>query len=469
MNKGKDKLSLEQALEQYYSTPVPGKEFLANLEQSLQAAEPVIAQPRPKRQSHTIIRPVYAFLAAGLIMIVSLLLVGPANAFTALKSLIRYIPGFGLVEDKTTLRVLAEPVSVTRDGVTVIVKQAVLSPDAVSLTYLVQNLPAAAKPDWVVSESGKICIPPTQIRLHDGTLLDQLDGGRGSYDAENNYQYVVKFGPVPYKDDQATWLIPCLPYTLAGKAPSDWEIPLRFAPAPKDFAQLPVIEVAPTASAASNSNKDENPLSLDRVVETEQGYIFIGRFRQSLSVPVQPSFSPEILDGNGLLLGYTLPSDITISSDATEAIEWAYQVNTKEIAWPITLRFNSASVFCTNPQAKISFDAGASTKSGQVWELNQNFSLAPCKFQIQFVKWTGSGYLIRITNLVNTFGVQFSPWNEGPMAGVGAGSVAQYPDHLDITIPTSQEPPKGRVTLYVSAYGAIPGPWQVIWQPGSKP
>ena len=51
-------------------------------------------------------RPVYAFLGVSVILIITFLAVGPANVFAALQGLIRYIPGYGLVDEKTPLRVL---------------------------------------------------------------------------------------------------------------------------------------------------------------------------------------------------------------------------------------------------------------------------------------------------------------------------------------------------------------------------
>ena len=48
MNKQKDFISLEQALEQFFSAPVPRKEFLENLEQSLYAEPKMRIHPFPQ-------------------------------------------------------------------------------------------------------------------------------------------------------------------------------------------------------------------------------------------------------------------------------------------------------------------------------------------------------------------------------------------------------------------------------------
>ena len=59
----------------------------------------------------------------------------------------------------------------------VIVKQAILSTEQMSITYIIKNIPAVAKPEWIVSEKGKICTPISEIRLPDGTHLEQQEGG----------------------------------------------------------------------------------------------------------------------------------------------------------------------------------------------------------------------------------------------------------------------------------------------------
>ena len=55
-----------------------------------------------------------------------------------------YIPGVGLVEQGAPIRVLAEPVSLTRDGITVTVTAAVLTSDKSTFVYSVENVPFSA-------------------------------------------------------------------------------------------------------------------------------------------------------------------------------------------------------------------------------------------------------------------------------------------------------------------------------------
>jgi len=66
----------------------------------------------------------FAILA---LMIIGTLVIGPQRVYAAVLHLFGYIPGVGIVDQNSPIRLLAEPVSITRDGVTVSVNQVVLT------------------------------------------------------------------------------------------------------------------------------------------------------------------------------------------------------------------------------------------------------------------------------------------------------------------------------------------------------
>jgi hypothetical protein len=65
-------------------------------------------------------------LAIALVILALLLLTGAAYAIGRITG---YIPGIGLIDQSAPLRVLAEPVMVTRQAITLTVERAVLSAD----------------------------------------------------------------------------------------------------------------------------------------------------------------------------------------------------------------------------------------------------------------------------------------------------------------------------------------------------
>ncbi len=60
-------------------------------------------------------------------MIIGTLVIGPQRVYAAVLQLFGYIPGVGIVDQNSPIRLLAEPVSITRDGITVSVNQVVLT------------------------------------------------------------------------------------------------------------------------------------------------------------------------------------------------------------------------------------------------------------------------------------------------------------------------------------------------------
>ena len=464
----KDTLFAEEALEQYYSSvPSPRTEFLLDLEKSL-INTPVITR---RSSGH---RPLYALTLVSFILILSFLVIGPAKVLAAIQSLSRYIPGFGLVSEEGSLRALAEPVSSTREGVTVWVKQAIVSPERTSITLTIEGLSPQSLPSWTVEEQGRICSPIPEIELPDGVRWQPIGFGRGY--VNGIYQWNYFFPPLPTHVNTITWVLPCLPETLIGKAPGDWNIPLRFVAAPPNLVAFPVNEVASSGETAPmvagaaagtgtptiESPANENPLQLEKVTETEDGYIFIGRFYQILPARIT-SITPEIVDANGDLQGYSIPGDILQSPDIDQAIEWAYQIHNKNIAWPVTIRFNTVSVNCEDPQAKFIFDAGKNPQNGQVWQIDRDFAVGPCNIHITSIKRIANGYLFRVDNKDLS---EFIPGIEG--ATPKESMTYDYPTYQEVRVLYEQEPPEGVFTISLASNSTLIGPWQVQWQPAGQ-
>lgn len=461
MNDPKPGLTLENALEQYFEAPAPRREFLLTLEQSLLSASPQLpSRPhgwgRPLRSF-----PAYAIIALVLTLLAALLLVGPDRVLASIAGLLRYIPGFGLVEENTTIRVLAGPVAQTRAGVTLTVQQAVLTAQKTSISISLTGLPPEALPAWVVEEKNRICIIATELRLPDGARFKGSGGGVSLHN--NAFQYDFFFPGIPGTVHEATWFINCLPETLTGKAPENWEIQLRFVPAPPNFAQMPVIQMSssPTATPTGRSPlaAETNPLSLKQVVKTQDGYIFIGSFRQALPVPISQLY-PRILDANGHPLGYTIPKDIPLSPVIDESIEWAYQVREEDIAWPISIRYDEVQVACEDANAKLTFDTGPDPQNGQTWKIDQSFFSGPCKLKIDSVQLRNNGYFFRVSGIEKSGQIHLNIQGTAPIQT----SQRNMPLYMEVGVIYEGAPPKGLLTVSISGNARWQGPWQVQLQ-----
>ena len=94
------------------------------------------------------LRPAWTVALAILTLaIIGMLAIGPQRVYAEFLKLFGYIPGVGIVDQSNPIRVLAEPVSVTRDGITVTVTSATLTGDRTQIAYRIFGVPGSAYPD----------------------------------------------------------------------------------------------------------------------------------------------------------------------------------------------------------------------------------------------------------------------------------------------------------------------------------
>ena len=88
-----------------------------------------------------------------------------------------------------------------------------------------------------------------------------------------------------------------LQHTAPGTVPIDWELPIHFIAAPPDLTILPVNDVTPQVTSiptgSEPGSKSETPtastiassqafVSVDKIIETEDGYILLGSVRPNI-------------------------------------------------------------------------------------------------------------------------------------------------------------------------------------------
>ena len=139
-------------------------------------------------------------------------------------------------------RQLAEPVSDTRDGITLAIKSAFLSADQTIITYAMSDLPAEIKH----SKFGEPeCMLPAYLTLPDGSISEASES-RGRFASDGSFVYYIRFnGPFPANFNQATLVFPCLDGTNLGKGPENWQIALAFKPISEDVVVFPATLMPP--------------------------------------------------------------------------------------------------------------------------------------------------------------------------------------------------------------------------------
>ncbi|MFN8386564.1 MAG: hypothetical protein U0V48_02760 [Anaerolineales bacterium] len=421
-------------------------------------------------------------LAAILIALLTLLIL--TGVAYAIGKAMGYIPGIGLVDQSVPLRVLAEPVIVTRDGITLTVEQVVLSADKTVLVYKVDGIPSDAfvgeesgdgnssvssisvnvegTPEVAYANGGNAaqCIADERILLPDGSTL-HVNGGEGN-GWLSGFERRFEYGPVPTEINEAVFVISCIDGTAPGRLPENWEIQLMFEPAPPEMTVLPLVEVTSPSSNASPS-----AITVDRVVETEDGYILYGNFRL---IGYPSNMAPSIdwikfTDANGKNVEASPASNVPFEYKLDGPYPWTYEIKGKHHAFPLTLSIDFALANVLGETTEFEFDAGTDPQVGQTWTLKPEVQLDGHDIKEVVINRTNNGYEFRFQvdpDLI-LFGVEINGFQtsrgNGGSDGFGGGKIYQSLEYEGVL-------PSGKLVVrLIDPQVTIYGPWQAQWNP----
>ena len=409
------------------------------------AKRPVQTQNFKLKPAWIVVLCVIAFLVAGILFI------GPERVYAEVLRLLGYIPGIGIVDQSQPIRVLSEPVRVTRDGVTVSINQAVLTAENTQIDFGYSGVPLSAYP----SDKSIGCIEREYLRLPDGSTLDTN-------------------APFPADVNDATFVMPCIFNTLPDTVPTDWEIPISFIPLPEDTTVLPVIELTPDSSATTPtvdpSGEEDSAFEFNEVIETDDGYILIGWFRPHLAEGERIQVnSVQYLDANGKNINsIDYPEDIDLSHSGMPFgvgdSQWAIQFKASDVAFPLTVRYtgNVYSLVDQSSPLEFEFDAGSDPQPGQEWVLNKDFDIAGITFRLVSIRASENGY---------SFQFESDPELDGPdvqiegYQAIGGGG-GPHTRSLDF-----EKIPTGKLKLLFSDFYPLKETrtWEGKWQPENLP
>lgn len=419
------------------------------------------------------------------ILIVLLTLALLSGVVYAISKATGYVPEIGLIDQSVPLRVLAEPVSITRDKITITVTSALLSADKTAIFIKVENVPSSAYP---TSESDGGCLGKVDLKLANGTMLEGgfLYGGNW-----NIFEQKLEYASIPSEINDAIVLIACIGGTIEGMLPTNWEIPIRFMPAPDNLTVMPVIDLDPTLE----SNIDtETPLvdsqslygaslKIDKYIPLEDGYYLIGHteWTDERVANIAPG-------GWGLKahdsLGNEVPIDPAIYDDdlireSLQPNQWAYKIYGKNFNSPITLSIDQLNVEYLTPilttinlpLSELNFH---SEYLGREWEIDVPINIFDISAKITNITYIQRGDLqgfgINIQTDENLRQIDFS-FEEGliteGLSGISVGSLGNYYDAETKKISSSiltNAPIKFPIILGTTTIG-INGIWETTWNP----
>lgn len=476
---------LRGVLEQYYSAPAPRPEFVSRLEGQLRqnVEQRRSGQDVRERMSFVMLLRTRPFAAILLALLILLVLSGVAYA---LSRSLGYIPGIGVVDQSAPLRALAEPVTLARAGITLTVEQVVVSAEQTILTYRVEGIPAEAYAD---DEEGET--PPSQVQaivvtaegtpeddqsiagdenrchqdghllLPDGSLLLSHEGqGNGWI---TGFENRLVFDAIPTTIDRVIFVVPCIYSTKPGVLPGDWEVPLQLGPAP----DLNIFPVTSVASSGPTEDRPQAAMVLEQVIETDDGYILIGRFR-SVGLPenakaMHLSRFIRFTNANGREVEALTYNNIAPANIYGE-FPWGYEIKGKQHAWPLTLTIDAINIEFIESTTEFEFDTGSDPQVGQKWILNREMLLEGYTVRVVSIERTANGYAFvfktdpEVTSVTpNIKDFPFSSASGGD-DGLGQGNIF-------FNIEYDREPPSGMLTIELGwLHANLRGPWQIQWR-----
>lgn len=460
---------------------------------------PRIAAKVERKASVTILRtrPVVAILIALLVLLV---LSGIAYA---LDRSLGYIPGYGVVEQNVPMLVLAEPISQTRDEITITINEIILTSDKMYGTVTTENIPSnlilplsdtttvTCQGNWVYQ------LPDgSQLSFEFGSgagTMEPLDSkpGRTSY-RESGY---VKFSnPINLnKITDMALLIPCVTADIpVGSLPENWEFHLRFVPAPAgsmaEKTAFPIIEYTPSPVPTNVTETPEvNPISITKAIDAGDSYILMGEFIP----PAGSSLSNDcctlsLFDASGREIDWEMPMDIdpgTPTANIPFAFSWVSKFEKDGLTLPITVKVTDLP--WRSILVPFEFDAGDHPKLGDEWQINQSFEVSGRIYTLEKIRVVRpqipgqeGEYMFSFTYPLdeNTIGLTdisiegYSQISGGTSGGGSSGEPAEPTPtrhHLDQTVGFASLP-KGNLTVQFTfkvADREHEQHWTLTWQP----
>ncbi len=388
---------------------------------------------------------------------ITLIFRGP-QIVQAMQRLFGYVPGVGMVDNGSSLRILEKPASESRGETTVTIAQGLIDFEKTTLLYQVEHLPA--------STSGETCERTPELRLPDGTVLE---GKVESGDIwVSGYSRRAQFAALPADVNDAVLVLPCLERTSDVPEMRGWEIPLHFVAAPPEMTVYPLISLPIPTLLPSDAVDQAQPmtvgqitLSLDEYVQTENDFILFGSMvtaAEGQRISYVDDTDAYLTDSAGneisLIFDPSVAPEVTAPADG-KTLQLSYRTNGKPSAGLATLIIKSVWV---NQETDTSFsiDLGADPQPGQTWQIDRELEIAGNTIRITEVKvdqfGTGLTFLFTASDTIG--GLDLNDPDHTVVAASstpGSASIA-YQDAV----------PSGTVNIKVISISLrIDGPWQV--------
>ncbi len=385
-----------------------------------------------------------------------------------------YVPGAGLVSSDQ-LRVLADPVVLERDGVTLTVKQVWATADKTVVQYSVEGWERGSADAQPGDES---CDQIGLLRFDDRNLA--VTEAPTMIGWEDGYEIVAVYDAIPADVDALSLVVPCMDPTTAG----EWEAPLSLAAAPADMTVYPVIENAAPAEtvpavrpqAGTDLSAENLTLVIDRAAEMDDGYLLFVTLNWENTglgwVDIPDPAALRLTDADGQSVPYHVDYEATnplVSASPAGQIAFALQTETKPAAGSLTLTLDSISAHIKTDTG-FTVDPGSDPEPGQSWRLDQDIELgyghSLWLTQVTYSLADAAHVQLKL-DMRSENGVTGASLQDParPMAGIEQGQSSEagaFTTLLYYPLPL----PQGPLSIAVTAFTVdLPGDWQATWVP----
>ncbi len=347
----------------------------------------ILARVRKENQNTMKTRYVLSAIL-GLAILIMVFMTNPGIA-KAMQRLLGYIPGAGLVDNDTSLRILKEPVKITQGETSITVLQGVVDGEHTVLTYQVENIPSS---DFN-TDPLKLnrCHHLPVLHLPEGT---QLEGRVATGDSwVSGYSRRLEYPTLSADVNSAELVFSCLELTADTPPMERMAAALEFIEAPADMTVYPLVDfptptILPTLELPAKPTQEtlggapsinDISLALDHYIQTDENIILFGAIAsQSTDSRIEPldDYAIHLRDTSGMEIPLVWEPSLTELQARTKPYEllWAYRTDTRYIPGKATLTVDSVWVGMS-PNYQFIFDPGANPQPGQTWVLNHPFQI----------------------------------------------------------------------------------------------
>ena len=438
MTKNNEFVEFEEKVLKAVQTPEAEPEFVHQLRQKV--LDRKVENTPVKVPQKWQFKPAWALVA---VLVAVVLLVSTPAGVKALRQLLGYVPGVGLVDSSTQIRVLAEPVSQTRDGVTLTIENVFVFDDRVELFYAVEGIAAendgsqaVGSVDTLTAYCGGVAFGDVgshagnaALRLPDGSILTR---DQTVTNPQNAFAMKPVFSAsIPENVMQMTLLLDCIPWTRLGAVPQNWEVPFNLVAVPEgEIVGLPVVNVQQTAESVPEmketpvsenmSEGDSDAISTQDPQQTDSGEVVLPDHQIEITLEEMVPTASNLIFYLSMNMQNPDPSLISIMPDHVYLVDsegqelqlapsgpwqpflhktgsmFEYVLLGTPAEGPLTIVIEDVILYFTPlyvhpPQAGLeelsfSFDVGDDPQHGQTWDLNKSFEIAGYPFQVQSVK-----------------------------------------------------------------------------------